>query len=86
MYCDVYFTDPHCAWQKGREEAQRPAPGGLSQGRSLSRIASAALKRSPALINARPREVLNVHSAQELWDFEFHSCCSLAVHRGSGKE
>ncbi len=37
---------------------------------------SAALKRNLALINARPRKVLDSHSAQELWDFEFNSCCT----------
>ena len=46
------------------------------KGRNLSRVAPATLKRNLALINARPRKVLNVHSAQELWDFELNSCCT----------
>ena len=46
------------------------------KGRNLSKVASAALKRNLALINARPRKVLNFHSAQELWDFELNSCCT----------
>ena len=46
------------------------------KGRNLSRVAPATLKRNLALINARPRKVLNFHSPQELWDFELNSCCT----------
>ena len=46
------------------------------KGRNLSRVAPATLKRNLALINARPRKVLNFHSAQELWDIELNSCCT----------
>ena len=77
LHCDVYFTDPYCAWQKGTNENLN----GLlrefySKGRNLSRVAPATLKRNLALINARPRKVLNFHSAQELWVFKINSCCS----------
>ena len=77
LHCDVYFADPYCAWQKGTNENLN----GLlrefyPKGRNLSRVAPATLKRNLALINARPRKVLNFHSAQELWDFELYSCCS----------
>ena len=77
LHCDVYFTDPYCAWQKGTNENLN----GLlrefyPKGRNLSRVAPATLKRNLALINARPRKVLIFHSAQELWDFELNSCCS----------
>ena len=77
LHCDVYFTDPYCAWQKGTNENLN----GLlrefyPKGRNLSRVAPATLKRNLALINARPRKVLNFHSAQELWDFELNSCCT----------
>ena len=41
-----------------------------------SRVAPATLKRNLALMNARPRKVLNFHSPQELWDFELYSCCT----------
>ena len=44
--------------------------------RNLSRVAPAALKRNLALMNARPRKVLNFRSAQDLWDFELASCCT----------
>lgn len=77
LHCDVYFTDPYCAWQKGTNENLN----GLlrefyPKGRNLSRVAPATLKRNLALINARPRKVLNFRSAQELWDFELNSCCT----------
>ena len=75
--CDVYFADPYCAWQKGSNENSN----GLlrefyPKGRNLSRVSPATLKRNLALINARPRKVLNFHSAQELWDFELAKCCT----------
>ena len=59
LHCDVYFTDPYCAWQKGTNENLN----GLlrefyPKGRNLSRVAPATLKRNLALINARPRKVL----------------------------
>ena len=68
LHCDVYFADPYCAWQKGTNENLN----GLlrefyPKGRNLSRVAPATLKRNLALINARPRKVLNFHSPQELW-------------------
>ena len=77
LHCEVYFADPYCAWQKGTNENLN----GLlrefyPKGRNLSRAAPATLKRNLALINARPRKVLNFHSAQKLWDFELNSCCT----------
>ena len=77
LHCKVYFADPYCAWQKGTNENLN----GLlrefyPKGRNLSRVAPATLKRNLALINARPRKVLNFHSPQELWDFELNSCCT----------
>ena len=72
LHCEVC-----CAWQKGTNENLN----GLlrefyPKGRNLSRVAPATLKRNLALINARPRKVLNFHSAQKLWDFELNSCCT----------
>ena len=77
LNCDVYFADPYCAWQKGTNENSN----GLlrefyPKGRNLSRVAPATLKRNLALINARPRKVLNFCSAQSLWDFELSNCCT----------
>ena len=66
LHCEVYFTDPYCAWQKGAIEnlnglLQKFYP----QGRNLSCAATATLKRNLALLNARPRKVLNFHYAQD---------------------
>ena len=77
LNCDVYFADPYCAWQKGTNENSN----GLlrefyPKGRNLSRVAPATLKRNLALINARPRKVLNFRSAQFLWDLELAKCCT----------
>lgn len=75
--CDMYFADPYCAWQKGTNENSN----GLlrefyPKGRNLSRVAPATLKRNLALINARPRKVLNFHSALELWLLELSTSCT----------
>lgn len=77
LNCDVYFADPYCAWQKGTNENSN----GLlrefyPKGKNLSRVSPATLKRNLALINARPRKVLNFHSAQNLWAAELQNCCT----------
>ena len=77
LHCEVYFTDPYCAWKKGANENLN----GLlrefyPRGRNLSRVAPATLKRNLALLNTRPRKVLNFRSAQDLWDFQLNSCCT----------
>lgn len=77
LHCDVYFADPYCAWQKGSNENSN----GLlrefyPKGRNLSRVSPATLKRNLALINARPRKVLNFYSAQHLWNLELEKCCT----------
>lgn len=74
LNCDVYFADPYCAWQKGTNENSN----GLlrefyPKGRNLSRISLKTLLRNPALINARPRKVLNFHSAHDLWNQELNN-------------
>ena len=66
LHCEVYFTDPYCAWQKGAiENLNGLLREFYPQGRKLSRVAPATLKRNLALLNARPRKVLNFHSAQD---------------------
>ena len=71
LNCDVYFTDPYCAWQKDSNEN---STGLLREfypkRRNLSRVSPKTLLRNLALINARPRKVLNFHSAQDLWNQE----------------
>ena len=78
LNCNVYFADPYCAWQKGTNENSN----GLlrefyPKGRNLSRVSPATLKRNLALINARPRKVLNFVSAQYLWDLELQKVLHL---------
>jgi len=77
LNCDIYFADPYCAWQKGSNENSN----GLlrefyPKGRNLSRVSPKTLKRNLALINARPRKVLNFNSAQHLWELELQKCCT----------
>ena len=67
---------PHRFLRYGRARLNGLLREFYPKGRNLSRVAPATLKRNLALINARPRKVLNFHSAQELWDFELFSCCS----------
>ena len=67
LHCEVYFTDPYCAWQKGAiENLNGLLREFYPRGRNLSRVAPATLKRDLALLNARPRKVLNFHYAQDL--------------------
>jgi IS30 family transposase len=75
--CEVYFADPYCAWQKGTNENSNGLLREVyPKGRNLSRVSPATLKRNLALINARPRKVLNWNSAIDLWDFELAKCCT----------
>ena len=74
--CQVYFADPYCAWQKGTNENSN----GLlrefyPKGRNLSCVSPKTLKRNLALINARPRKVLNFISATEAWNLELQKFC-----------
>ena len=71
LKCDVYFADAYCAWQKGSNENSN----GLlrefyPKGRNLSRVSEKTLAKKIALINARPRKVLNYQTAEDLWNNE----------------
>ena len=46
------------------------------KGRNLSRVSPATLKRNLALLNARPRKVLNLRSPVDLRDLELSHCCT----------
>lgn len=77
LHCNVYFADPYCAWQKGTNENSN----GLlrefyPKGRNLSHVGEKTLKKNLALINARPRKVLNYKSAADLFDLELKKCCT----------
>ena len=58
--CQMYFADPYCAWQKGTNENLN----GLlrefyPKGHNLSRVSPKTLEKNLALINARPKKILN---------------------------
>jgi IS30 family transposase len=66
--CDMFFADPYCAWQKGTNENLN----GLlrefyPKGRNLSRVNPQTLKKNLALINARPKKVLNFQKPVDLF-------------------
>ena len=76
LHCDMYFTDPYCAWQKGTNENLN----GLlrefyPKGRNLSRVSPATLKKNLALLNARPKKVLHYQTPQDLFFDNLSSCC-----------
>ena len=71
LNCDIYFADPYCAWQKGTNENSN----GLlrefyPKGRDLSHVGEKGLKKNLALINARPKKVLNYKSPADLFELE----------------
>lgn len=77
LECEMYFADPYCAWQKGTNENLN----GLlrefyPKGRNLSKVSSKTLKKSLALINARPKKVLNYQKPVDLFNFFLSKCCT----------
>ena len=77
LQCDVYFADPYCAWQKGTNENLN----GLlrefyHKGRNLSRVSPVTLKKNLALINARPKKVLQYRTPQDLFNENLAKCCT----------
>lgn len=75
--CDVYFADPYCAWQKGTNENLN----GLlrefyPKGKNLERVNPKTLKKNLALINARPKKVLNYKKPVDLFNYFLSKCCT----------
>lgn len=67
----VYFADAYCAWQKGTNENSN----GLlrefyPKGRNLARVSPKTLNKNLALINARPKKVLNYNAPADLFEQE----------------
>lgn len=65
--CDVYFTDPYCAWQKGTNENSN----GLlrefyPKGMDLSETNNDDLKEKLGLLNNRPRKCINFKTPLEV--------------------
>lgn len=74
----MYFADPYCAWQKGTNENGN----GLlrefyPKGRNLSRVSEKTLKKNLALINARPKKILNYQTPTDLFEQELNKVLHL---------
>jgi IS30 family transposase len=74
--CQMYFADPYCAWQKGTNENLN----GLlrefyPKGHNLSRVSPKTLEKNLALINARPKKILNFQKPQDLFELFLKKCC-----------
>ncbi|MCM1043657.1 MAG: IS30 family transposase [Corallococcus sp.] len=77
LQCNMYFADPYCAWQKGTNENLN----GLlrefyPKGRNLERVSPTILKKNLALINARPKKVLNYKKPVDLFNYFLSMCCT----------
>ena len=75
--CNMYFADPYCAWQKGTNENLN----GLlrefyPKGKNLERVSPVTLKKNLALINARPKKVLNYRKPIDLFNEFLSKCCT----------
>ncbi|MBO4693157.1 MAG: IS30 family transposase [Clostridia bacterium] len=77
LNCNMYFSDPYCAWQKGTNENLN----GLlrkfyPKGRNLSRVSPATLQKNLALINARHKKVLGFKKPVDLFKLSLSKCCT----------
>ena len=77
LNCDLYFADPYCAWQKGTNENLN----GLlrefyPKGKNLERVSEKTLKKNLALINARPKKVLNFQKPVDLFEENLAKYCT----------
>lgn len=75
---DVYFAAPYCAWRKGTSENSN----GLlrefyPKGRNLARVNEKTLKKNLALINARPKKILNYQIPTDLFEQELNKVLHL---------
>ena len=73
----MYFANPYCAWQKGTNENLN----GLlrefyPKGRNLESVSEKTLKKNLALINARPKNVLNFQKPIDLFNEYLKKCCT----------
>ena len=77
LNCNMYFANPYCAWQKGTNENLN----GLlrefyPKGRNLESVSEKTLKKNLALINARPKNVLNFQKPIDLFNEYLKQCCT----------
>lgn len=77
LRCDIYFTDPYCAWQKGsNENANGLLREFYPKGKNLSRVDKNKLKKNLELINSRPKKVLGFQKPIDLFNYELTKCCA----------
>ena len=77
LNCNMYFADPYCAWQKGTNENLNGLLRELyPKGRNLERVSPITLKKNLALINARPKKVLNYQKPVDLFNYYLSKCCT----------
>lgn len=73
----IYFADPYCAWQKGtNENCNGLLREFYPKGRNLSRVSPVTLKKNLALINARPKKILNYIKPIDLFNDCLTKCCT----------
>ena len=77
LYCEVYFCDTFCAWQKGSNENSN----GLlreffPKGYNLSRYSQTYIDKKVSLINNRPRKCNNWISPSKLMSEAISKCCT----------
>lgn len=77
LNCDMYFSDPYCAWQKGTNENSN----GLlreyyPKGMDLSKTNNTELKEKLDLLNNRPRKCINYKTPNELINECITQCCT----------
>lgn len=73
LHCDVYFTDPYRAWQKGGiENCNGLLREFYPKGKDLSRVSPKTLQRNVDLINNRPKKILNYLSPQFSFENMLH--------------
>lgn len=77
LNCEMYFTDPYCAWQKGTNENSN----GLirefyPKGMDLSKTDNEELKEKLDLINNRPRKCNNYLTSKEVFNKAIEDCCT----------
>ena len=77
LNCQMYFADPYCAWQKGTNENLN----GLlrefyPKGHNLSRVSPKTLVKNLALMNARPKKILNFQKPIDLFELFLKKCCT----------
>lgn len=73
LHCEVYFTDPYRAWQKGSiENSNGLLREFYPKGRGLSNVDPKTLQHNVDLINNRPKKVLNFLTPHLLFENMLH--------------